>query len=300
MKCTLFVIYLWHKDEILRKIRLTMSHTVARSVSFWQHIKTSLPFVSIDIAWIVEFQIAVVLLSVLLGEEAVGVYGSAIAIMAMLLLVAYAFMMTIFPVIARLFYRADPELHFVYEKSVLYMALTGLLIAATLSPTAGDIYALLYPPTYAAGGRVLAILLWSLIPVFIHAPVSRLMIVADQQRALAMFIAIGAVLNLALNWLLIPHLGVEGAAIVRLISTTTFIGLNFFYVNTRLVTLHIAPRLLPLCGISAAAWLTTAAFSTGYGLLAIVPGAGVFIGLSLAFGLVKRQDLRRLQNSLAK
>lgn len=253
----------------------------------------------IDVAWIVEYQIGYVMISLYLGEEAVAIYGSAFAIVSMVVLISYAYMMAVFPIISRLKQIDSPLLQFVYERSCLYMLLIGGFMAAMISVTADDIYRILYPPAFSQGATVLTILMWSQVFVFVHGPVSRVMIVFSEQKALAIFIGLGAVLNILINLVLIPSYGVNGAAIARLLSYTIFFVLNFAYVNRQLMPIDALWLTTRSAAVLVGTTVVVLLLHPSLGLLSVAAGAAVFMGLVVLLRVVTRNDIQVFQHALA-
>jgi O-antigen/teichoic acid export membrane protein len=297
VKCLTFLLLVWSRSALLHAQAGQTS--AAPVLSFRSHIAVAAPFMLIDVAWIVEYQIGYVMISLYLGEEAVAIYGSAFAIVSMVVLISYAYMTAVFPIISRLKQIDSPLLQFVYERSCLYMLLIGGFMAAMISVTADDIYRILYPPAFSQGATVLTILMWSQVFVFVHGPVSRVMIVFNEQRALAIFIGLGAVLNILINLVLIPSYGVNGAAIARLLSYTIFFVLNFAYVNRQLMPIDALWLTTRSAAVLVGTTVVVLLLHPSLGLLSIAAGAAVFMGLVVLLRVVTRNDIQVFQHALA-
>ena len=76
----------------------------------------------------------------------------------------------------------------------------------------------LYGPAYAGSAGVLKVLIWggSLVPV--AAIWSYWMLLENRTKTMFYFNVFGAILNVILNLLLIPHFGIMGSAYATLIS----------------------------------------------------------------------------------
>jgi len=77
---------------------------------------------------------------------------------------------------------------------------------------------LLFGKAYEAADSVLAINTWAGVFVFIGVASGRWFLVENLQRLLIIRTMLGAIINILLNWILIPKMGVIGAAWATLIS----------------------------------------------------------------------------------
>lgn len=203
------------------------------------HLRHTLPFMLIDVFWAIEYQSGVVLLSILLNDAAVGLYGVAMALLSIFMMVGHSYMMTIFPVMSRLYHResgevSDDGFDFVYEESIVYMLVVSLAMAATMTFYGKPILNLLFSDAFASSVELLIPLVWTLPFFFVHVPVSRVMILENAQKPLAINIGIGAGVNIVLTALLIRWIGTMGASIARLASYSLFFVLNYSYVNAKI------------------------------------------------------------------
>lgn len=294
VRCGLLCWVINRRDDLLKSIRMHSFVSYLRKRTWQKQFVNAAPFVVIDVAWIIELQVGIILLSVLLNESAVGVYSSAFAIVSMLLIISYAFMYAIFPVMSRLSDTSKENLYFVYEKACLYMLLIGIIIAIVFSVIAEPLYKILYPSTFLVGATVLKILVWSLVFTFVHAPISRLMLIFNKQRILAIMIGFGAILNIALNLWFIPHLGVMGAAWSRLASYGLFFLLNFWYVNSKVLHIDISRLAIHLL-ISTFSMLVILIITLPkLQMWSLLPAITTFLVLLIYFRVVNVRDVSKL------
>jgi O-antigen/teichoic acid export membrane protein len=177
------------------------------------------PFLMIGMFFVVDNQLDVVLLSRLADEYQVGLYGGATTVVAALALIPFAFRTAVFPVMSRLYATAPDALGRLYDQSLKYLVLLGLPMAVGVTMLAPDIVSLVFGRQFAPSAPVLQILVWYLFLIFINVLNSRLLVVSDRQRTIAIFLLLGLIVNVALNMVLIPGWGAAGAAIARVVST---------------------------------------------------------------------------------
>jgi len=102
----------------------------------------------------------------------------------------------------------------------LYDLMVWLSVAVALPMTflAGPLVVLLYGPAYAEAGTVLAIHIWASIFVFLGVASGQWFIAENRQILSFQRTLMGAVVNVLLNFILIPKFGPLGAALATVFS----------------------------------------------------------------------------------
>ena len=176
----------------------------------------------------------VILLGKLAGYGAAGIYSAASQISEGCALLPMAFLPALFPVLVRWrrngtdFYRRQ------FEKLFLGTIIAGVCISLGLTISAPFVIPLLFGPAYGPAIGVLRILAWAPTFVFIGIMQSGYDITEGLTWLATLRTAVGAVINIGLNLLLIPVYGANGAATATLISfaCSAFL-LNFAQSRTR-------------------------------------------------------------------
>jgi PST family polysaccharide transporter len=101
------------------------------------------------------------------------------------------------------------------------MAWAGIVLAAAVSAVAVPVMDLLYGAEYAGAGRILQIHIWTCPGMFMGAILSRWLVMEDLLIFSLTRNLVGAVVNVVLNILLIPHFGAVGSAVATLVSYTS-------------------------------------------------------------------------------
>lgn len=97
---------------------------------------------------------------------------------------------------------------------MVYISLPTALVITFISPL---IYKL-YTPEYAYAAPTLSVHIWSGVFVFLGAASSQYLIAENYTRITFIRTGFGALVNIGLNLLLIPHMGMMGAAIATLVA----------------------------------------------------------------------------------
>lgn len=202
---------------------------------FWvKHLKMAAPFIVISFILVIEYQFDHVILSLFWPEEEVGIYGTAATIVALLLFLTSSYQLAVFPVLSRAYKRGEAYLQRVYVKSTLYIVLAALPLAVLISLTSDWIIRLIFGSGYEAAGKMLSILVWAFFFSAVNIANSRLLVVANEQRMMAIFASLSMSINLILSFLIVPKLGGVGSAWARVLAMPFYTILALIYVQYRI------------------------------------------------------------------
>jgi O-antigen/teichoic acid export membrane protein len=159
-----------------------------------------------------------VMLKKMLGNESVGQYSAAVRLSELWYFLPLIISTTFFPAIINA-KKQNEKLYLSRIQSLnKFMFWTAFLIAVFMSFFSGWIVDILYGPSYSQSGPVLAIHIWAAIFVFIGVANNNYLIAENLQVYSILNTFIGAIVNIVLNFILIPRIGIEGAALATLIA----------------------------------------------------------------------------------
>lgn len=175
-----------------------------------------------------------IMLKWLVGPEEVGVYAVAATLSEAWYFVPTAIVASFFPKMIKL-KESEPGL---YEArlqqmfDLLYMLALGVAVFVTL--LAKPLVLLVFGEAYGASSAILVIHIWAAIFIFMRAAFSKWILIENVLMFSLITQGLGALANVALNFVLIPDYGGLGAAYATLISyaTASYIAL-IFYSRTR-------------------------------------------------------------------
>ncbi len=181
-------------------------------------LKEGWPLLLSGIAIMVYMRIDQIMLGQMLGNEAVGIYSVAIRMSEVWYFIPVAIVASVFPAVIK----AKEKSTGLYQKRLqnLYdlMVLVGLSVAIPMSFVAGYLIVMLFGKDYVAAGTVLAIHIWAGVFVSLSVVNTKWLILDGFQKNIFYMALFGAVINVAANWLLIPLLGINGAALGTVLS----------------------------------------------------------------------------------
>jgi polysaccharide transporter, PST family len=181
-------------------------------------LKESLPLVFSSLTIMIYMRIDQIMLGQMIGDRAVGIYSAATRISEVWYFVPMAVATSVSPSIYEakkvseaLYYRRLGELNRILVLGSIAIALPMTFLSELLMVT-------LFGDKYADAGGVLAIHIWAAVFVFTGVATSS-WFVAENLTHLQLYRTLGgAIVNVLLNWVLIPTYGVLGAAIATVIS----------------------------------------------------------------------------------
>jgi O-antigen/teichoic acid export membrane protein len=199
-----------------------------------------------------------VMLRILSGDAAVGIYSAAWVLSENFNLISDLFLGASFAAAMRLFANDRPAFGRLYQSCMLVAVILGLPIAAGLYVIAPELIQLIYGRgSYGASAHVLRILVCQL-PLTFAFQVGTLPLLAQKRELdLAKLLAAGLGANLLLNLALIPRFGPSGSAMATLVvAAGTLLGSS--YLSERWVRLLEPRRFASVAGATVvmvmAAW----------------------------------------------
>ena len=197
-------------------------------------LKVSLPLLLIDGMFVVLNQTDIIMLGVIRGSQEAGIYSAASHISSLATFALIAVNMILAPMIS--------ELHHTGKKQDLQRIITlaaraifvfTLLISAALT-VSGRFVLCLFGSAFPVAFVPLLILLSGQIVNALAGSVGLIMIMTGNQNQAGAIVAVSAAVNIMLNALLIPLLGLTGAAISTAFTMVLWNIAMFIFVRSRL------------------------------------------------------------------
>jgi len=192
-------------------------------------LKESLPFALTGSFVTIYYQTSSVLLQYMVSDSAVGWYNAAFRIIQFLGFIPAVLFSAVFPVSSRLFRTSKDSLRFLFERSLKYLLIFAIPIGVGTTLLADRFIPLVCGQYTDFGPAVpaLQILIWSEVIIFINMAFANQLNSINMQTVVTRQTAISAVVNVALNIMLIPFFGYLGACAVTVV--TEAIALVFLY-----------------------------------------------------------------------
>lgn len=196
-------------------------------------LKQSWPLIFSGLAIMVYVRLDTVMLKVMQGDLAVGLYAAATKVSEVWYFIPVAIVSSVTPAIMKA--KDDPELFYGrLRKLFSLMTVTAYVIGSIVALASHFIIRALYSNEYSSAAPVLAVHVWASVFVFLgvaQSPwdLSKNLLTLSLYRTVA-----GAVINAAMNLYLIPRYSAMGAAIATVVSyAISGVFANFFSAQTR-------------------------------------------------------------------
>jgi len=195
-----------------------------------QLLKDSWPLILSGVMVSIYMKIDQVMIKEMLDAERVGYYAAAVKLSEAWYFVPMAITSSVFPAIINAKKQSE-ELY--YERlQKLYNLMVWLAVAIALPTTflAPWVIRVLYGDAFLSAAGVLSIHIWAGVFVFLGVASGKWLLTENLQVFSTINTTIGAIVNIALNYILIKNMGINGAAISTLISyfIAAYLCLSFF------------------------------------------------------------------------
>jgi O-antigen/teichoic acid export membrane protein len=281
------------------------------SVRRWpQLFLAALPFGVSGISCVFMERFDTVLMSFVLTDAAVGWYNVPWTLINMILLIAQSIAIAMYPSMVRSHTENAEALPQIVWQAIKYLLIVCLPVVVGGTVLADRIIITLYEETFANSIPVLQVILWALPSLFLLELLGRVSSTLHLERPTARINMINAVVTVVLNLILVPTMGILGAALalvggrtIRLVQYWRLIG------NDRLVSRRWG-KLLRIALAAAAMgvsvfWLgqapTFATIDSKWGLLVLIGvGAIAYTVILVVSGGIERRELEFLRSMALK
>jgi len=215
------------------------------SPAIWMPLlRYGLPFAFIQVSLTFAFRFDTLILENYYSKDVVGWYNAAYTLTRSLLILTSAFSIALVPTMAREYVLEPKVIKAWYFRTVKFIALVGLPLAAGGMMLADKIILHLYGPDFILAILAFAILIWDT-PLLMYTSLCGNFTTAMKIESRAAWVyGCEAVFNILLNLLLIPRHGILAASVITV--ATEFVGTVLFY---RIFRREIGPGF----GLSSAA-----------------------------------------------
>jgi len=229
----------------------------------------------------------------LLGEDRTGQLTAAFVIsFGVIELLSTTVLVAVFPLMSRTYSGGMRALfEFMMEKLAFFNLLLSLPIALVISLLSVPLAGLLFGPGYTRTASVLQVLIWYTVVTMVGNVFAQALLIENRQRRTLVIRAGGLALNIALNLVLLPLIGVAGAAVASLLAELVVLtglvsSFRFPADWWARVRSHLWRMALAGAGMAAAIVLLRGVNP----VLAGAVGAAVYLALVLALGAIARDD----------
>ena len=187
--------------------------------SFWKEsIKTAWPLGAMLIFVMFYFRTDTIMINLMVGDPDVGLYSAAYRITEVPSLLPGLLLLAVFPVLSS-FYKSSPSsFGRTYASLLKYMFYIAIPMAVVLTLTARPLVMLFYDIEYLGSVKAVQVLIWATAIMFMTMVQGSTFVAANKQRVSMKICAATVVLNIVLNFILIPKYSYVGASIATVFT----------------------------------------------------------------------------------
>jgi len=193
-------------------------------------LKDSWPLILSGIVISIYMKIDQVMIKEMMNAEAVGQYAAAVRLSEAWYFIPMVIASSLFPAIINAKKQSEELYYARLQKLYSLMVWLAIAIALPMTFLSDWVVHFLYGEQYNQAGSVLMIHIWAGIFVFLGVASGKWLLSENLQIFSTVNTSIGAIVNIWLNYILIPKIGVSGAAWATLISyfVAAYLCLLFF------------------------------------------------------------------------
>lgn len=212
-------------------------------------LQDSWPLILSGIVIMIYMRIDQFMLGQMIGDESVGIYSAAVKISELWYFVPSSIVNSVFPYIVQA-KEINEEIYYKrLQKLFNTVSILAYLVAIPVTFLSPHIVTLLYGQDYVEAGAILNIHIWA--GLFVSLGLARETWITTEglMKFSAATATVGAIINIILNYILIPGYGGLGAAIATVIAQiVSAYAVGAFYPRTRKIFLH-QTKALTLMGL---------------------------------------------------
>jgi PST family polysaccharide transporter len=194
-------------------------HRLRFSISFsLKVLKSSWPLLLSSMSIALYMKVDQIMLGQMLNDKSVGIYSVAVKISEVFYFIPIILTASAFPLILEAKHENNEKFCKYLQLLFNILSTVSILISLIITFSSGLIIELLFETQYKESGPILMIHVWASIFVFTGVASSKWFIAQNLEKIIFVRTTLNLILNILLNYLLIPTYGALGAAIALLIT----------------------------------------------------------------------------------
>lgn len=181
-------------------------------------LKDSWPLILSGLAIMIYMRIDQVMIGEMVGSREVGIYSVAVQLVEAWYFIPGIIVSSVFPSIVEAKEMGESVFYERLQQLYNFMAFTAYVIAVPVTFIAGWVIKTLYGGAYSKAGPMLAVLIWSILFTNLGVARSTFLTAMNWTRVHFLTVALGALVNVVINYILIPLYGGMGAVIASCLA----------------------------------------------------------------------------------
>lgn len=181
-------------------------------------LQDSWPLILSGVVIMIYMRIDQVMIGQISGNQEVGVYSAAVRLAEVWYFIPTAVVSSVFPGIVEARAIGDEPFYGQLQKLYNFMAFLAYAVALPVTFIAGPVVNILFGSAYEKAGPMLAVLIWAGLFTNLGVARSSFLTAMNWTRLHFLTVSLGCVINVGLNFLLIPRYGGMGAVIASFVA----------------------------------------------------------------------------------
>jgi len=260
-------------------------------ITGWGLVRKALPIGIGTVMTQIYFNFDITMLGFMKGIEEAGLYTAVYKLLMFLLLIDRVFSMVILPLISRYYRESKERLEGILSFAAKAVIALVLPISAGGAVLALPIVRLIYGEGYTPASFAFQIVIWTLTITTIGSIYTQGLIASGNEKKYAVAMVTGTVANIILNVIMIPILGIVGAAMATVCSEIVMVLLMRHAFN-RIIRVQILPHIVRPAFASAVMCISLYFLRTLNVVLLVLIGAIIYILFLYITGGITKDDIR--------
>ncbi len=267
---------------------------------FWNNLlRQALPMGFAIIMTELYIHFDVVMLGFMRSNEEVGYYSAAYRLVLFIIGIGGLYCVTIFPIISNYYKTSLVSLRQLLSRTTRLMIIISLPLAVGGTILARSIMSFIYTESYLNGTIALQILVWVIPVMWLSITYGYSLIACDKQKRYAIGVTVGAIINIALNAILIPRFGIIAASATTVVTWgVVLLLLQHEFGKVVLVPFkgYLTRPVIASLGMGAFLY-----FGSSWNVwVLIVLGALVYFAILFGIGGITKGEIRLIREQLCK
>ncbi|MBI2411042.1 MAG: flippase [Candidatus Kerfeldbacteria bacterium] len=273
----------------------------------WKDVKTVIflaaPFAIAGIFFRLSGTADGLMLKIMISDSHAGWFALPYKLAFALTVLPGAFASSYFPVVSHYYKHAKDQLHLAVESGIFYMFLLSMPIVGGVLVLADEIILRGWGTVFAGSITTLRIFMIALPFIFLNYPIGNFLNAVNRQKLNTVNMCISLVVNIILNFILIPYYTFNGAAIAAVISNVLLVllGLPWVYRISGFSILRVFKKFAAT--FFAAGVMTVVLYFVQYTyniLLLIIIGGVLYATVLLLTNGLTKEELYQLKKAILK
>ncbi len=194
----------------------------------WFYFRAGWPF-AVNVFFIFLYiNIDIIMLNLIKGDEATGLYSIAVKILTVFMLIPLGVSNAVLPALSKYRKEGSEEFFRLSEYVARYMLMVAFFVILFNISLGKYLVGVFFGQAYRISGNILSLITFSLVFLYMNHLTHSMFLASNKERWLIILTASGACFNIIMNLILIPKYSYYGAAIATVLSEGIIFVIAYF------------------------------------------------------------------------